>query len=403
MSRWIRKNSSIWRLVNPQNRKPSAYRLPVRQDETGRWTSHSEVGLRGGAPELPGGRKYDTRDYMNLMGINPTEQQVVNAIFKRDEAVRNNYDKFNLKTKTILKEAQDNTEMLKGLSDSKRFKLDSTMRFTNKKLKDYAAHAAVMFRDEKGAVHYHDGFVNLPGKLQKKNMFPGVEPLSKEDISALKGEYGDPFGYYRVKDLDRYIAKVSSLYSDSGTPLHPYIENKIRRYIQAQQYIIPTRAGIAGLHAEVQASNFAIKGLNISSYGALAERFRNTYIFTQRLVGKEDELGKNFAACANCAGVISFLADIMTGREAASVTALVPAEKAVVKGESLPSLFIGIAPDVESWKSEAASSASGSKSSVSGMLQDGPTISEQVNSDRFPVFVIGVHHKLGHPPVAGKV
>ncbi|WGS49094.1 hypothetical protein LFL96_15155 [Paraburkholderia sp. D15] len=45
------KDNGTWRVHSPEN--PTKYAYPVRQDESGNWHTHSEVGLKGGGGQKP--------------------------------------------------------------------------------------------------------------------------------------------------------------------------------------------------------------------------------------------------------------------------------------------------------------------------------------------------------------
>ncbi len=99
-------------------------------------------------------------------------------------------------------------------------------------------------------------------------------------------------------------------YQESGTALHSWVERRIKAHIKENNNVLPKMAGIAGLHAEVQALNYIVtqlseRGENISI------NLNSTYIFTQRLVGDENQ---DFPACHNCSGILSGMENVMTGR-----------------------------------------------------------------------------------------
>ncbi|OCQ52990.1 hypothetical protein Ppb6_01883 [Photorhabdus australis subsp. thailandensis] len=80
--------------------------------------------------------------------------------------------------------------------------------------------------------------------------------------------------------------------------------------------ILPTMAGIAGLHAEVQAlNNLFISGDRGTEKRENWKYIRNmleSTIFTQRLTA--GQAGKDFAACHNCSGILSSPVNVITGK-----------------------------------------------------------------------------------------
>ncbi|WP_244563492.1 YwqJ-related putative deaminase [Pantoea rodasii] len=212
------------------------------------------------------------------------------------------------------------------------------MKFTRSKLKKYAAHAGYAVinnstneesgQGSEGAPTYRDSFLNLEGSLEKKKTFPGVT-LINENIKSGFEEYSPDklkkltgprrwkpeasLGYYVVTNIESFISGIRKQYSTKDYPLHPVVENRIREHVSGNNGILPKMAGIAGLHAEVQALN-AI--LSSSKDGAYSHSLSHSYIFTQRLVGagQENPAGADFPACFNCSGILSGLEHVMTGR-----------------------------------------------------------------------------------------
>ncbi|CAM2064509.1 Ig-like domain-containing protein [Sulfidibacter corallicola] len=131
-------------------------------------------------------------------------------------------------------------------------------------------------------------FTNFRGDLRGKYLFPGLEKL------------GDDF--VRVVDEKRFIRAVRELYSESGNPLTLEVENMILNHIRKGYYA--TRAGVPGLHAEIQALNWILnKGASLKTVS----------VATYRLVGSADRIGKRFPACVNCTGIFSGKISVVTG------------------------------------------------------------------------------------------
>ncbi|EOC9367956.1 YwqJ-related putative deaminase, partial [Enterobacter asburiae] len=251
-------------------------------------------------------------------------RNVVEAIYKQNQhpgphyRVQDFYEKFTQSTKTILQETSANESILKEIPQGKREKKSKNMKFTNAKLKGFAAHAGVI-NTLPSDVIYKDEFLNLPGSLSKKNLFPGVEIISENVRPGFESYHPDTLkkskkwrpeislGYYKVVGLEAFISEIGKQYKTSGTELHPVTESRIRAHVKKNKSILPNMAGIAGLHAEVQALNYIIS----HSTKGVSQTLNNSYIYTQRLVGAQ---GEDFPACYNCSGIISGLENVMTGR-----------------------------------------------------------------------------------------
>nr|WP_080718700.1 YwqJ-related putative deaminase [Xenorhabdus bovienii] len=100
-------------------------------------------------------------------------------------------------------------------------------------------------------------------------------------------------------------------FTETPDPLHPIIKERIIEHLEKNKNILPTTAGIAGLHAEVQALNFVLHRFDALDIDR-DEGLTNTYIYTKRLVGKERNV--DFPACHNCSGILSGREQVMTGR-----------------------------------------------------------------------------------------
>ncbi|OWO81428.1 toxin [Photorhabdus luminescens] len=270
-------------------------------------------------------------DWLDL-AIPQNKPNIPPLLYKQNPRVEQRYKYFTKSTGEILKETERNEQKIEEMKqqeqDAKtqkeikqkqrqRIKTSQEMTFTNAKLKGYAAHAGIMHDTT-----YKDKFLNLSGSLSAKNTFPGVQLISEKAKPGFEQYHPDKLqtskrwrpnmdlGSYRVTNEKEFIAGIQKAYKESGTELHPLIEQRIRAHIKENKNILPKMAGIAGLHAEVQSLNymvteFAKKGENISS------SLSQTYIFTQRLVGKTNE---DFPACHNCSGILSGIENVMTGR-----------------------------------------------------------------------------------------
>lgn len=246
---------------------------------------------------------------------------VVDLMYKNNPTLKKNHQIFTEKTKEILDEAKTNESNLEGLKPKIREAKSRNMKYTNAKLKNHAAHAGHLTLSSGETSELNYGFVNLPGSLSNKNTFPGVR-LTNEKIRIGFEEYSPEklkksnkwrpkmnLGDYLVENVDIFISEINRLYSASGTNLHEVTEHRIRNHIANNNNILPKMAGIAGLHAEVQALNNILSMSDAKE--SIASKLSSSYIYTQRLVGAKNE---DFPACHNCSGIISGLENVMTGR-----------------------------------------------------------------------------------------
>ena len=246
---------------------------------------------------------------------------VVELMYKNNPTLKVYHQNFTEETKKILDEAELNESRLKALKPNIRERNSRDMKYTNAKLKNYAAHAGFLNTSSGEAPIFKSGFMNLPGSLSNKNTFPGVrlvnekikrgfEEYSPEKLKASKKWRPEfSFGYYRVENHDVFIGEIKRLYSESGSDLCEVVERRIRNHITNNNNILPKMAGIAGLHAEVQALNHILSMHNTED--SVASKLSSSYIYTQRLVGNRNE---DFPACHNCSGIINGLETVMGGR-----------------------------------------------------------------------------------------
>ncbi|MBI6549633.1 YwqJ-related putative deaminase [Xenorhabdus lircayensis] len=208
-----------------------------------------------------------------------------------------------------------------------------TNKHSQNVLKKFAAHAGYLGNDI-----YHDGFVNFkdnnqnlaPGKL-----FPSVVLLPRKTIpistpegvayenklsnNILRALSDNMANEYRVTNTPAFIKGLRNMYEKNGQTLHPMTQRLVEEHIAHNNNILPTMAGIAGLHAEVQALNKVfIKSdqdagessdpLNPARY---AKAMLQSSIFTKRLTTAN--AGQDFPACHNCSGIIQSPANVITG------------------------------------------------------------------------------------------
>ncbi|REF25899.1 YwqJ-like deaminase [Xenorhabdus cabanillasii] len=201
---------------------------------------------------------------------------------------------------------------------------------SKKALQNFAAHAGYL-RDKDGK-EYKDRFVNFkdnnrnlaPGKL-----FPGVKLIPQKTIEVNRpiGPWRNKLAYdiedifrnnmaneYRVTNTPAFIKGLQDMYEKNGQTLHPMTQRLVEEHIAHNGDILPTMAGIAGLHAEVQALNQIFitadqnEPLNPARYD---KAMLQSSIFTKRLTTAN--AGKDFPACHNCSGIIKSPANVITG------------------------------------------------------------------------------------------
>lgn len=267
-------------------------------------------------------------DLLDWLDLASTERpaRLESAIYANQPEVREKYQAFSANTQAILKETEDSEKVLKAQkTPAQRIKRSQTMTYTNAKLKNFAAHAGVL----NGATQaYQDGFVNFPGTVAGKGIFAGIQSIDPGRSSRLGAYHPDTLltakgwrpridmGYYRVTDEDAFVGAIRQQYSAGGTELHPVVESRIRQHVARNAHVLPKEAGVAGLHAEVQALNHALSQPRAQGAGTSAT-LNSLFIYTQRLVGKQT--GDDFPACHNCAGIISGLENVMTGKVSGNV------------------------------------------------------------------------------------
>ncbi|OCQ52480.1 hypothetical protein Ppb6_02216 [Photorhabdus australis subsp. thailandensis] len=208
--------------------------------------------------------------------------------------------------------------------------------YSKKYLANLAAHAGyVHVTDYNSIGNYKDGFVNFKDNsrnLAEGKLFPGIRLIKRPKLSIVrdketerwKKQESDEADAYEITDIESFISGVRDMYSRANVDLHPVIESLIRNHIVNNDHVLPTMAGIAGLHAEVQALNNLliladgragkiVGGRKIEEY---MQDMLKSFIFTQRLTTKQ--AGNDFAACHNCSGILSVPANVITGKVASA-------------------------------------------------------------------------------------
>ncbi|WP_217469484.1 YwqJ-related putative deaminase [Photorhabdus akhurstii] len=240
------------------------------------------------------------------------------------------FGKFHEKTKLILSSSEE-FGLLKPAKQRKFSKpglknkgvSNGKFIYSKKSLQDFAAHAGYVHNGD-----YDDEFVNFKDNdrnLADGRLFPGIILKKRPKLSIVKDreEWKIRQSYeaeaYKITDIEAFISGIREMYGEEN-PLHPVIESLIRNHIINNQYILPTMAGIAGLHAEVQALNNLLtlederegKAVGSRKIGEYMRDMLQSSIFTQRLTTKQ--AGDDFAACHNCSGILSSPVNVITGK-----------------------------------------------------------------------------------------
>lgn len=306
-----------------------------------RWLNPDPAGIRDGLNlysmvgnnpiRYADARGLERLDYLDLASAPADDASVVAAAFQVNPGVSQQYNSFSARTAQILdapaqRQRQiDELERNKKKGDANKLK-KSPLKFSKTALKGFAAHAGIAPRD--GSELTTD-FVNFEGSLAAKNLFPGVElmpaapppdhpfsvviPASASQRTKLAFQQDADFGNYRVVDPQAFMQGIEQRYEAGAVALHDYTRQRITSHLANSNYVIPIKAGIAGLHAEVQALN---DWISRPAEGRKTEQvIADSFVFTQRLVGIPT--GQNvvdFPACYNCSGILPPTLNVMTGR-----------------------------------------------------------------------------------------
>ncbi|OCA54347.1 YwqJ-related putative deaminase [Photorhabdus namnaonensis] len=197
--------------------------------------------------------------------------------------------------------------------------------YSKKSLDNFAAHAGYVHND-----NYDDEFVNFKDNdrnLAEGKLFPGIKLFKHHKELIKKNGQGqteiqptdEPIAYI-ITDSKSFISGIKDMYEKAGSPLHPITEALIKEHMINNAGVLPTMAGIAGMHAEVQALNHLLTSNDKKQEKAIGSRKIGEYmrdmlessIFTHRLTTRQ--AGDDFAACHNCSGILSAPVNVVTGK-----------------------------------------------------------------------------------------
>ncbi|TNH43082.1 hypothetical protein EP164_13160 [Photorhabdus luminescens subsp. sonorensis] len=274
-----------------------------------------------------GKSKTSNQGLLDALHLELPDVKTVMSAYKRQLP---EFDDFNRKTQLILNASKEFGQLKPA--KQRRFSKPGLKEggvsggnfiYSKKSLQDFAAHAGYAHNG-----HYGDEFVNLKDNnrnLADERLFPGISLIKRPKLSIVKDQeqwnmrQSDEAEAYKITDIEAFISGIRDMYSEAN-PLHPVIESLIRNHIINNHYVLPTMAGIAGLHAEVQAlnnlltleDNRAGKAVGSRKIGEYMRDILKSSIFTQRLTTKQ--AGDDFAACHNCSGILSSPVNVITGK-----------------------------------------------------------------------------------------
>ncbi|KMJ47009.1 hypothetical protein AB204_00495 [Xenorhabdus khoisanae] len=266
-------------------------------------------------------KRQESNTALEALHLDIPDTAEVSAAYQRD--LSSVMTRFQNKTDSILEESKQPSPLKQKPSEKKKY--------AKKALKNFAAHAGYShinsYQDE--FVNFKDNNYNLaPGKL-----FWGVELIPQKTIEINRpiGPWRNKLSYdiedifrnnmaneYRVTNTFEFIKGLQDMYKKNGQTLHPMTQQLVEEHIKHNGNILPTMAGIAGLHAEVQALNQLFIKADEDA-GQSPEPFSMRYIkamlqssiFTKRLTTAN--AGQDFPACHNCSGIIQSPANVITG------------------------------------------------------------------------------------------
>ncbi|HBE18664.1 MAG TPA: hypothetical protein DEG17_02850 [Cyanobacteria bacterium UBA11149] len=146
---------------------------------------------------------------------------------------------------------------------------------------------------------------NAPGTYTSEK-FPGFE-LKERRLESSET-------IMTISDPDIFMGNIKRIYKDSGNPLHPKMEEKIRKWISEAGREFSTKAQIPGLHAEVQAVNNLLNRLDEAGVEITDEILARIQVAVYRVAPGSPEIkqGDHFPACKNCKNILKGF-NILTG------------------------------------------------------------------------------------------
>ncbi|TKJ70181.1 type IV secretion protein Rhs [Pseudomonas sp. CFBP13508] len=200
---------------------------------------------------------------------------------------------------------------------------------SGKNLKKYIAHASYVMR---GASSEMATFHNFQGSPSGNNVFPGITSMPTKipqnlQIPTFEGVRKDPqsrkdndflptgdLGSYSVTARKQFKSALREEYKRNGVILHPETMKLIMNHVRAHPEI-PIRAGVAGLHADVQTVNDIANKLPLRDGKFDSSGFKralsDSVVFVQKLTNPG--LNQDFPACGNCTGIIPDIVTVATG------------------------------------------------------------------------------------------
>jgi insecticidal toxin complex protein TccC len=201
---------------------------------------------------------------------------------------------------------------------------------SGKTLKQYIAHASYVmrsgssemttFHNFQGSPAGKDVFLGInsyPTERYREFQVPTMEGAKKKKEDRIDSDFLPPgdLGTYTVASRRRFKKGLREEYRRNGVFLHPETMKLIMNHVRAHSEF-PIRAGVAGLHADVQTINDIANKLPLDDKGKFDSiGFRNALSDTVVFVHKLTKPGLNqaFPACGNCTGIIPDTVTVATG------------------------------------------------------------------------------------------
>ncbi|MGV7961271.1 YwqJ-related putative deaminase [Photorhabdus tasmaniensis] len=169
--------------------------------------------------------------------------------------------------------------------------------------------------------NYINNNKKISGMQELNKLFINNTLMEKEEEKKWKIllRFTNEANCYEINNIEDFISGIKDMYTEAKQTLHPITESLIRDHITKNENILPTMAGIAGLHAEVQALNDLFISCDENNNRSASNNIKDymkdilkSSIFTQRLT--TEQAGDAFAACHNCSGILSSPINVTTGK-----------------------------------------------------------------------------------------
>ena len=148
-----------------------------------------------------------------------------------------------------------------------------------------------------------DDFQNIRIKYPDKEQYYTVEDFPGFSLKERLREQN--VSIFTVSNPEDFMNTIVQGYNDTGNPLHPEMEKRIKKWISEEGREFSSRDSIPGLHAEVQAVNAHLNRLTDQGIEITEEVIEQIQVATYRVHPKPpEEQGKRFPACHNCENIL---------------------------------------------------------------------------------------------------